>query len=108
MITLEDFKKIELKVAQILCAEKIPKTDKLLKVKVDLGAEERTLVAGLGAHYTPEELIGLQVIVVANLQPATIKGIESNGMMLGVGCSDRNDIALLTINREAPNGTRVE
>ena len=108
MITLEDFKKIELKVAQILGAEKVPKTDRLLKVKVNLGEEERTLVAGLGAHYTPEELIGLQVIVVTNLQPATIKGIESNGMMLGVGCSDRNDIALLTINKEAPNGTRVE
>jgi methionyl-tRNA synthetase len=108
MITLEDFKKIELKVAQILGAEKIPKTDRLLKVKVNLGGEERTLVAGLGAYYTPEELMGLQVIVVTNLQPATIKGIESNGMMLGVGCSDRNDIALLTINREVPNGTRVE
>ena len=108
MITIRDFKKIELKVAQILGAEKIPKTDRLLKVKVDLGGEERTLVAGLGAHYTPEELVGFQVIVVTNLQPATIKGIESNGMMLGVGCSDHNDIALLTINREAPNGTRVE
>jgi methionyl-tRNA synthetase len=108
MITLEDFKKIELKVAQILSAEKIPKTDRLLKVTIALGEEERTLVAGLGSHYTPEDLIDLKVIVVTNLQPATIKGIESNGMMLGVGCSNHNDIALLTINREAPNGTRVE
>ena len=108
MITIKDFKKIELKVAQILGAEKIPKTDRLLKVKVDLGGEERTLVAGLGAHYTPEELLGLKVIVVTNLQPATIKGITSNGMMLGVGCSDRNDIALLTVNRDVPSGTRVE
>lgn len=108
MITIDDFKKIELKVAQIISAEKVEKTERLLKVKVDIGGEERTLVAGLGAHYRPEELIGLKVIVVTNLQPALIRGIESNGMMLGVGCSDRDDIALLTINRDAPNGTRVE
>lgn len=108
MISLEDFKKLDLKVAQIVSAENIQKTDKLLKVTVDLGEESRTLVAGLGAHYKPEELVGLKVIVVANLQPAIIRGIESNGMMLGVGCHDRDDIALLTINRDAPNGTRVE
>lgn len=108
MITLEDFRKIDLKVAQIISAEKIQKTDRLLKVKVDLGGEERTLVAGLGAHYKPEELVGLKVIVVTNLEPAIIRGIESNGMMLGVGCSDRDDIALLTLNREATNGARVE
>jgi len=77
-------------------------------VRVDLGGQERTLVAGLGAHYKPKELVGLRMIVVTNLQPATIRGIESSGMMLGVGCSDHDDIALLTINRDAPNGARVE
>ncbi len=108
MVTIDDFKKIDLRVAQIMSAEKIQKTEKLLKVKIELGGEERTLVAGLGAHYKPEELVGLKVIVVANLQSAVIRGIESNGMMLGVGCSDRDNIALLTINKDAPNGTRVE
>ena len=108
MITLEDFRSIDLRVAQIMSAEKVPKTNRLLKVNVDLGGEQRTLIAGLGAHYDPQELIGLKVIVVANLQPTIIRGIESNGMMLGVGCSDRDDIALLTLSRDAPNGAHVE
>lgn len=108
MITLDDFKKIDLRVAQIMNVEKVEKTEKLLKVTVELGNEARTLVAGLGAHYKPEELVGLKVIVVANLQSATIRGIESNGMMLGVGCNDRESIALLTINKDASNGARVE
>jgi methionyl-tRNA synthetase len=108
MITIDDFRKIDLRVAQITSVEKIQKSEKLLKVKVDLGYEERTLIAGLGSAYKPEELVGLQVIVVANLQPAIIKGIESNGMMLGVGCSDRNQIALLTLNKETSSGSRVE
>jgi methionyl-tRNA synthetase len=108
MITIDDFRKIDLRVAQITSVEKIQKSEKLLKVKVDLGGEERMLVAGLGSAYKPEELVGLQVIVVANLQPAIIQGTESNGMMLGVGCGDRNHIALLTLNKEASSGSRVE
>ena len=108
MITLDDFGKIDLRVAQIISAEKIEKTEKLLKVTVELGSEERTLVAGLGTHYKPEELVGLKVIVVANLQSAVIRGIESNGMMLGVGCNNGENIALLTINKDASNGARVE
>ncbi len=108
MITLEDFRKVDLRVAQVISAEKIGKTAKLLKVTVEAGSEQRTLVAGLGAHYQPEELIGLKVIIVANLEPAIIRGIESNGMMLGVGCNDRENIALLTINRDMPTGAHVE
>ena len=108
MISLEDFRKIDLRVAQIISVEKIPKTERLLGVKVDLGGEERILVAGVGSQYQPEELVGLKVIVVANLRPAIIRGIESNGMMLGVGCSDRDKIALLTTDRDAPNGAAVE
>jgi methionyl-tRNA synthetase len=108
MISLDEFRKIELRVAQIVAAERVPKTDRLLKLTVDLGQEARTLVAGLGAHYRPEELIGLKVIVVANLEPAIVRGIESNGMMLGAGCSDRGEIAIVTLNRDAPNGTQVE
>jgi len=108
MITLDDFRKIDLRVAQVVSAERVEKAGKLLKVRVDIGGEERTLVAGLGAHYQPEELIGLKVIVVANPQPAIIRGIESNGMMLGVGCHGPENIALLTINKDAPDGARVE
>ena len=108
MISLGEFRTMDLRVAQVTSAEKIPKTDRLLKVTVDLGGEVRTLVAGLGGHYVPEQLVGLKVIVVVNLEPTTIRGIESNGMMLGAGCTDQDDIALLTVNRDVPNGTRVE
>lgn len=108
MITLDDFRKLDLRVAQVISAERVEKSTKLLKVMVEVGAERRTLVAGLGAHYQPEELLGLRVIIVANLEPAVIRGIESNGMMLGVGCNDRESIALLTINRDMPSGARVE
>ncbi len=108
MITLDDFRKMDLRVAQVISAERVEKTAKLLKVTVEMGSERRTLVAGLGAHYQPEELLGLKVIVLANLESATIRGIESNGMMLGVGCNDRENIALVTINRDMPTGARVE
>jgi methionine--tRNA ligase beta chain len=94
--------------AQVTSAERIPKTEHLLKVTVDLGGEERTLVAGLARHYTPQQLLGLKVVVVANLQPTTIRGIESNGMLLGAGCTGGDDIALLSVNRDVGNGTRVD
>lgn len=108
MITLDDFRKIDLRVAQIITAEKVDKTAKLLKLTVEVGSEQRTLIAGLGVHYQPAELVGLKVIIVANLEPAVIRGIESKGMLLGVGCNDRENIALVTINRDMPTGTRVE
>lgn len=108
MISLQDFKRLDLRVGQIRRAEPIPGANRLLKVQVDLGQEQRTLVAGLAAHYTPQQLMGLKVIVVANLEPATIRGVLSQGMMLGAGCSDGQDIALLTINKDVSNGTPVE
>lgn len=108
MVTLDDFRQMDLRVAQITGADRITGTERLLRVTVDLGSERRDLVAGLAGHYRPEELLGLQVIVVANLLPATIRGVRSQGMILGVGCSDRRELALVTVNREAPNGARVE
>lgn len=108
MVTLDDFRQMDLRVAQITGADRIAGTERLLRVTVDLGSERRDLVAGLAGHYRPEELLGLQVIVVANLLPATIRGVRSQGMILGVGCSDRRELALVTVNREAPNGARVE
>src|SRR5512142_2597983 len=108
MISVQDFRRMDLRVGQIREAEPIPGAIRLLKVQVDLGQEQRTLVAGLAAHYQPQELIGLKVIVLANLEPATICGIQSQGMLLGAGCHDRAEIALLTINKDLPNGTPVE
>lgn len=108
MISIQDFKRLDLRVGQIRKAEPIPGAHRLLEVQVDLGQEQRTLVAGLAAFYTPQQLIGLKVVVVANLEPATIRGVLSQGMMLGAGCSDGEDVALLTINKDVPNGTPVE
>lgn len=108
MISMQDFKRLDLRVGQIREAEPIRGARRLLKVQVDLGREQRTLVAGLASYYTPQQLIGLKVIVVANLEPATICGVLSQGMLLGAGCSDGQDIALLTITKEVSNGTPVE
>jgi methionyl-tRNA synthetase len=108
MITVQDFRLLDLRVGQICSAGPIKGARRLLKVQVDLGQERRTLVAGLAAHYSPEDLIGLKVIVLANLEPATICGVDSQGMMLGAGCHEGAEIALLTVNKDVPNGTLVE
>jgi len=81
-IQFGDFAKIDLKVATILSAEKVEKADKLLKLEVDLGFEKRTIVSGIALHFKPEEIVGKQVVVVANLAPRKMRGIESNGMIL--------------------------
>jgi methionyl-tRNA synthetase len=81
-IVFDDFAKIDLKVGTILAAEKVEKADKLLKLSVDLGFETRTIVSGIALHFKPEEIIGKQVVVVANLAPRKMRGIESNGMIL--------------------------
>ena len=107
MIGLDEFKRIDLQVGSITAAEALSGTRRLLKVQVDLGQEQRTLVAGVAEHYRPDELVGLQVIVVTNLEPTTIRGIVSEGMMLGVGCDEGQDIALLTVNKEVENGSPV-
>ena len=81
-IQYDDFAKLELRVGTILSAEKVAKADKLLKLEIDLGFEKRTIVSGIALHFKPEEIIGKQVVVVANLAPRKMKGIESNGMIL--------------------------
>jgi len=81
-ITFNEFKKVDLRAAEILKAEKVAGADKLLKLEVDIGTEKRQLVAGIAQEYSPEELIGKKLIIVANLKPAVIRGIESQGMIL--------------------------
>ncbi len=108
MITLEDFSRLDLRIGEVISVEPIPGASRLLKVQVDLGEEQRDLVAGLSEYYTAEELIGQKVVVVTNLKPASIRGVLSQGMMLGVGCSGGQDVALLTTNKDVPNGARVE
>ena len=107
MISLDEFKRVELRVGEILLAEPIPGSDRLLKLTVDLGGERRTVVGGLAQSYAPEELRGVQVVVAANLAPARIRGVESQGMLLGVGCEEAKAVALLTVDRQVPNGAPV-
>ncbi|NCX96356.1 MAG: methionine--tRNA ligase subunit beta, partial [Chitinophagia bacterium] len=82
LISIDDFAKIDLRVATILNAEKVPKADKLLQLTLDLGTEHRTVLSGIAMHYSPESIIGRQVVVVANLAPRKMRGIESKGMIL--------------------------
>ena len=84
-ITIQDFQKVELKVAKILTAERVPKSNKLLKLQVDLGTEQRQIVAGIGKKYGPEDVVGKTIVVVANLKPAKLMGVESQGMVLAAG-----------------------
>jgi methionyl-tRNA synthetase len=81
-IEYEDFKKLDLRVGTITAAEKVPKADKLLKLEVDMGFEKRTIVSGIAQHFAPEDVVNKQVVVVANLAPRKMRGIESNGMIL--------------------------
>ena len=81
-IVYDDFAKLDLRVGTILAAEKVEKADKLLKLNIDLGSEQRIIVSGIAQHFRPEEIVGRQVVVVANLAPRKMRGIESNGMIL--------------------------
>lgn len=105
-ITIDDFFKTDLRVAQVLAAEKVEGADKLLKLQIDLGTEQRTLVAGIAKHYDPEALIGKKVIIVANLKPAKLRGIMSQGMILAA--SSEEGLGVLTVDRDVPVGTRVK
>ena len=104
-ITIDDFMKVQLRVAKVLAAERVPKSKKLLKLSVDVGTEQRTLVAGIAEAYEPEALIGKSVVIVANLQPAKLMGIESNGMVLAASPEGGQPI-VLDASPAAP-GTRV-
>ena len=104
-ITIDDFAKVELRVAEVVAAEPVPKSKKLLKLTVSLGAEQRTLVAGIAEHYAPADLVGKRVVVVANLEPAKLMGVESNGMVLAA--SSGKALAVLTLDRDVPPGSKV-
>ena len=104
-IPFGDFQKLELRIARIEAAERVSGADRLLKLSVSLGDEKRQLVAGVAQHYAPEALIGRQIVVVANLEPATIRGVESQGMLLAA--TGDGVLALLSPDSEVPDGARV-
>jgi methionyl-tRNA synthetase len=105
-LSIDEFMKVELRVARILAAEAVPKSKKLLKLTVDAGTEQRTLVAGIAEAYAPDALVGRTVVIVANLKPAKLMGVESNGMVLAAS-ADGGPPMLLAVDGEARPGTRV-
>ena len=105
-ITIDEFMKIQLKTAKVLSAERVPKSEKLIKLQVSLGTEQRQIVAGIGKKYEPDALIGKTIVIVANLKPAKLMGIESQGMVLAAG--DTDVCGLLTIHEEVDPGTKVK
>nr|WP_268569636.1 methionine--tRNA ligase [Paenibacillus larvae] len=105
-IGIEDFAKVELRVAQVTAAEKVKGADKLLQLQLDLGYEQRQVVSGIAMHYTPEELVGQKVICVTNLKPVKLRGVVSQGMILAA--SDGDKLTLATVPDSMPNGARVK
>ncbi|MDQ5882988.1 MAG: methionyl-tRNA synthetase [Patescibacteria group bacterium] len=106
MITYEDFKKLDLRVAKILAAEKIENSEKLLKLLVDLGGEKRQIIAGIGKYYQPDELLNKQIIIVANLEPKQLMGEESQGMLLAAATEGK--LSLIVPEKEIEPGTLVK
>ncbi|HEV3149433.1 MAG TPA: methionine--tRNA ligase subunit beta, partial [Acidobacteriaceae bacterium] len=106
-ITIDDFTKVELRVAQVKVAERVPKADKLLRLEVDLGTETRQILAGIAESYEPESLIGRKVIVVANLAPRKLRGLESNGMLLA-GSIEGGKAVLASFLEDVPLGAKVK
>jgi methionyl-tRNA synthetase len=107
-ITIDDFAKVELRVAQITVAERIPKADKLLRLEVDLGYETRQILSGIAEHYAPESLVGRKIVIIANLAPRKMRGLESNGMLLAASLGDGDKPALAGFLEDVPLGARLK
>lgn len=106
MITIDDLKKVELKVAKVVSAERIEGSEKLLKLEVDLGEEKRQIIAGIGKSYNPEDLIGKKIIIVANLEPRSLMGFESQGMVLAA--NSESGPVLVMPDKEVNPGTELK
>ncbi|MBL8149702.1 MAG: methionine--tRNA ligase [Blastocatellia bacterium] len=108
-ITIDDFAKIDLRVAKVLEAERIPKADKLLKLIVDLGEEKpRQILAGIAQYYTPEQMVGRKIVIVANLEPRKLRGLESQGMLLAASIGEQGQPVLASFLEEVPIGARLK
>lgn len=107
MIGIEDFGKIDLKVGTILASEKIENADKLLKNTIKIGDETRTIVSGIAKYYKPEDIVGKQVVVVANLKPVKLRGIVSEGMILCAYNHDKDKLVIVSPKKKINDGTEV-
>ena len=104
-ITIDEFRRLDIRVAEITAAERVPGTDKLVKLTVDIGDDVRTLVAGIATHYQAADLVGRRIVVLTNLQPRKVRGVESRGMLLAATWGD--DVAILSVDGAAPKGSRI-
>lgn len=104
-ITIDDFKKVQLRVAKVVEAKLHENANKLLVLKVDIGGEVRQIVSGIRTWYTPEQMVGKTVVVITNLQPAVIRGVESNGMLLATSSGEQ--VIVLTTDKDAAAGSKV-
>jgi methionyl-tRNA synthetase len=107
-IAIDDFVKVDLRVAQVVVAERIPKADKLLRLEVDLGYERRQILSGIAEWYTPEELIGKRIVVIANLAPRKMRGLESHGMLLAASNDENGKPILATFAEDIALGSRLK
>src|SRR5690606_40489186 len=105
-ITINDFGRVELRVVTVVAAEQHPTADKLLVLTVKMGPETRTVVSGIKAHYEPADLVGKRLVLVANLQPVKLRGIESQGMILAAE-DDGGQLSLITLDRDLADGSEV-
>lgn len=106
MINIQDVMKLDLRVAEVLSAEAHPNADKLLVLQIVIGDEKRQIIAGIKKHYNPEELVGKKIVVVANLEPVILRGVESQGMLLAA--SDAEKVVILTPDSDIASGSKVK
>ncbi len=107
-ITIDDFAKVEMRVGEVLSAEPVPGAQRLLKLMVDIGKEVRQVVAGIAEQYQPQQLVGMKVVLVANLQPRKLRGVESNGMILAASVGEEGRPVLCTFQEDVPKGARLK
>jgi methionyl-tRNA synthetase len=108
-IEIDDFAKVDLRVGQVVSAERIPKADKLLLMKIDIGEEQpRQVLAGIAQYYEPEKLINRKVVVVANLKPRKLRGLESQGMVVAASYGEEGRPVIATFTEDVPNGARLK
>jgi len=107
-ISIDDFAKVEMRVGEVLSAEAVPNATKLLKLQVDIGTEVRQVCAGIAEYYQPEQLVGMKVVVVTNLQPRKLRGVESNGMIVAASAGDGGRPVLVTFKEDVPKGARLK
>ncbi|MEW5996890.1 MAG: methionine--tRNA ligase subunit beta [Candidatus Micrarchaeota archaeon] len=105
MVSYADFARLEMRIGRVAAAERVQGSEKLLRMDVDLGTERRQLVAGIGKDYAPEEVVGKKIVVLANLEPKKMMGLESQGMLLAAW--DDKGVVLLTVDRDVGEGAKV-